>query len=190
MQDYQTESQNQDFATYVDEVNNNFPASDEQIPDLLSERPDRIANRRAHEKRQPMEAGQLFHGYVDSVELRMAANGNPFLSFKCHLFCNNWRRTSAWFLPRNRINSTEQIADCCAEYLAKLGYQKGAQNEFPHTLAFQLGSWTSDSDKKTHLKIDRILRDTKDYNSYVRWKWRKDQQKQPYQAPKVELPQL
>lgn len=157
-------------------------------PKLLSENRDRIANRRGQERFQKVEPGKLFHGWIRGYELTKASNGMPYLKFDCQLECNEWHLTHTKFLPRNKINSTEEIAAARDEILAKYGFDADSK-KFPAVKIFEIGFWDS-SDGKRHNKVERVYADTKDYNSYQQWKWNRDHApKKQWQAPNVELPE-
>lgn len=157
-------------------------------PRLLSEHPDRIAQRRHSEAFQRLEPGALFHGYVKTWELKRASNNMPYIKFDCQLECNEWRLTHTKFLPRNKINSTEEIAAARDEILNKYGYDTETK-QFPTIKLFEIGYW-EDGEGKRHNKVERVYADIADYNSYQQWKWNRDHApKKQWRAPDVELPE-
>ena len=189
---------NMDLASFIDsecqsERQAIFGAPAASCPDLLDETPERINQRRSNECLYDVEAGRLFHGWITGYELRKASNGSPYLRFECQLEANGWKMTSTRFLPRNKISSTELIAEARDSILLKLGYDPASKDDpkkpaFPHVKLFEIGSWQSEDGKK-HLNIKRIFNDTRDYNSYKLWEWENKNKKKQWTAPDVALPE-
>ena len=172
---------------------------DEPVPDIpqLSENPARVANVRAQESRQRVAAGNLFHGWIRKWECRRAANGSPYLRFEVELECNQWRMTHTKFLPKDKIDTTEHIAQAQDFILQNYGYDFNADNDpsvipFPGLRLFEIGSWKSDDDKE-HLNVKYVYLNEADYNRcqirIYENKQKKQANKKKWQAPDCPLPQ-
>ena len=164
------------------------PLSNEDGPKLLSEHPDRIANRRGQEHLKKVAVGELFHGWIKEWELKKADNGSVYIRFSCELEANHWRMTHTRFLPKGSLGTTESIAEARDKILSGFGYDFD-KKQFNGVRLFEIGSYPG-SDGKDHYKIGRIYADTKDYNSYQQWKWEKDHQpKKPWTVASAPLPE-
>lgn len=155
-------------------------------PKLLDEDPVRVAQRRSNECLRDVAVGELFHGKILGYELRKASNGSPYIRFELELEANNWRMSNTKFLPRNKIGSTEQIAEARDAILDRLGYDFESKT-FPSVKLFEIGCWQS-GDGKAHFNVKRIYNDTRDYNSFKQWEFDNKNKKKQWTAPNVELP--